>query len=299
MSLFYNILEYKLKDEISGNGYFGKVYKIENVTNKNEYAVKIYHRYVSDYSLEQETIVKKCTVIHELDHPSIIKFIGLNFVSLTKSTQFQASVITELMPNGSLRNILDNKSNKLNPTKKYICLIGIADAMSLIHKRQILHENLRPESVFLDENYYPKVSDLGSFKILDKYERYAPVKQYFYYPPEVFEGEYLGPEADVYSFAFIAYEIITGNYPFAQFDKRRRLQFLSKIAEGWRPSFTDNVPEIMRNLIQKCWGDFKKRPSFDEIFQELSSNFSYSPEKIDEKEVNNYIKKLLLSKNKK
>lgn len=180
------------------------------------------------------------------------------------------------MSNGSLRNALDNKSDKLNPTKKYICLIGIADAMSLIHKRQILHENLRPESVFLDENYYPKVSDLGSFKILGKYYRHAPVKEYLYYPPEAFEEGYLGPETDVYSFAFIAYEIITGNYPFAQFVKNEKYLFMNKLSKGWRPSFTNDVPEITKNLIIKCWGDYKKRPSFDEIFQELSSNFSYN-----------------------
>ena len=49
----------------------------------------------------------------------------------------------------------------------------------------------------------------------------------------------------------------------------------------------------MKDLIEKCWSqDPKERPSFDEIFEKLSTDFSYSEETVDEDEINEYLEML-------
>ena len=49
----------------------------------------------------------------------------------------------------------------------------------------------------------------------------------------------------------------------------------------------------MQELIGSCWSqDPAKRPSFDDIYNNLSSDFSYSPEVVDEEEVNDYLESI-------
>ena len=63
-----------------------------------------------------------------------------------------------------------------------------------------------------------------------------------------------------------------------------------KVLKGYRPSLSADIPKNMQNLLQRCWSqDPNERPSFDEIFQLLSSDFTYSPEDVDEEEVENYL----------
>ena len=56
------------------------------------------------------------------------------------------------------KNIADDK---WNPTKKYISLLGIADAMRYLHEHRVIHSYLKPENVLIDEDYYPRVCNLG------------------------------------------------------------------------------------------------------------------------------------------
>ena len=66
--------------------------------------------------------------------------------------------------------------------------------------------------------------------------------------------------------------------------------FVQKIITGSRPKFTDGFTEKMKNLISQCWSQTPQdRPSFKEIFEKLSTDFSYFDESIDETEVLDYL----------
>lgn len=74
-------------------------------------------------------------LLHKLDHPGIVHFIGINVQSIVQPGLLEPSIITEYYPNGSLRDMLKNRSNSTwNATKKFITLLGIAKAMSYLHK---------------------------------------------------------------------------------------------------------------------------------------------------------------------
>lgn len=69
--------------------------------------------------------------------------------------------------------------------------------------------------------------------------------------------------------------------------------FANKVKAGYRPKFTDNFPKKMQKLIKKCWSDDPQNvPSFEEIFETLSNDFSYSDEEFDEEEVQEYFRML-------
>lgn len=302
-SAFFNTKDFELTDKKLGKGTFGSVYIARNLKDQQSYATKIIHS-ESGFDGETQMLLLRESLIHsKLNHPSIIKFKGMNFQSFTNPTQLEPSIITEYLSNGSLKDIFVKVEKNItdfhwNPTKKYIALLGISDAMRYLHKHGIVHRDLKPENILIDGNYHPKICDFGLSRcfpnLLSKSTEFTPLNM----SPEMLKGEdCLGPAVDVYAFSIIAYEIITGKKPFYELGESISLFVLAnKIMSGYRPQFKgleEDVTEKMQNLLSRCWStNIEERPSFDEIFDQLSSDFSYFNENIDSDEIQKYLNEL-------
>lgn len=113
-----------------------------------------------------------------------------------------------------------------------------------------------------------------------------------YLPPEILSGdEIYNQSVDVYAFALIAYEIVTGKQPFSElFESTSEFLSYQKIIDGYRPKFPSFVDEKMRDLITRCWSERPEdRPTFKEIFEELSNDLTYFTEFVDETEIQDYL----------
>lgn len=84
---------------------------------------------------------------------------------------------------------------------------------------------------------------------------------------------------------------LSGQEPYEEKGKHITLSNLIwKVLVGQRPKFTDSITEPMWELVTRCWDkDASSRPSFDEIFHELSTNFSLFNEDVDEDEIRDYL----------
>lgn len=310
--VFFNTSDFELTDKSLGKGAFGKVYIVKNNKDDKEYAAKIIE--VEDFfnGREQMLFLRESLILYNLHHPSIVHFIGINFQSFLDPRQMSPTIITEFLPNGSLKEILDKEKKSIadpgwNPTKKYISLIGISNAMRYLHKHGILHRDLKPENILIDENYYPRVCDFGLSKCfpesLSKSMELTMTKNVgtpIYMAPEILQDEeenstekseiHSGISVDVYAFGILAYEIMTGKEPYSELGKIRYFTLATKIVSGYRPPMTPDVSDKMKDLITRCWSQISsERPSFEEVYSELVNDFSYSNEDIDEDEVNEYI----------
>ena len=140
--------------------------------------------------------------------------------------------LTEYMPKGSLKNFLELKEKQtqiiLNDTKKYVIFIGIALGMKSIHDNNIIHGNLDPSHILLDDNYYPKIKVINFSQFIQTEEGFS-----IYKSPEVYINSEFYQESDVYSFAFIAYQLFTGLPPIikskTEYQKMEQIKFLFNI----------------------------------------------------------------------
>lgn len=297
--IFFNPQDFTLTERKLGKGTFGTVYVIIHNGDNKEYACKIIKNDTMTSDNEQTLIMRESMILSVLDHPSILKFIGLSFRSLKNITKYQPTIITEFLPNGSLKIILDQEKRGISPhnwtpTKKYICLLGISDAMRYLHEHKIIHRDLKPENILMDEDYNPRICDFGLSRCFPESFTKSMTEQTgtaLYMAPEQIKNEKYDNRVDVYSFAILAYEIITGKQPFYELGENiNKFQLWTKVVNGTRPTLTSDIPEKMRNLIQKCWSnEVDERPSFDEIFKTLSEDFNCSPEEVFEDEVNSYL----------
>lgn len=107
---------------------------------------------------------------------------------------------------------------------KYICLIGISNAMKYLHQQGIIHRDLKSDNVLMDEYFYPKICDFGLSRIFPESlssSITSCIGTPIYMAPELFDEEvHYTKKIDVFAFAILAYEIISEKVPYHELPKK-------------------------------------------------------------------------------
>ncbi|KAK9962123.1 hypothetical protein ABG768_007501 [Culter alburnus] len=187
------------------------------------------------------------------------------------------ALVMEFVRKGSLDNLLS--SHFLMWPKKFQMIHEMTMGMNFLHsmKPPILHLNLKPANILLDDHLHVKISDFG----LIKWEEFSSKTEFIehltargninYVPPETFtqNPEPPGTKYDVYSISIIMWEILTQQRPYQGLSMT---EILIKVSSGKRPGVEkipeDKPPECedMIGVMQQCWHqDCSQRPAFCEI----------------------------------
>lgn len=151
-------------------------------------------------------------VLASLRHPHIISVLDYGFDSPGEDGQRQPYYTMELL-NGS-QNILKASENQPLPVKLGL-LIELLQALTYLHRRGILHHDLKPENVLRDEQGQIKVLDFGISIDRNQTEgTQETMGTLAYMAPEVLMGRDAAEASDLYAVGVIAYEVLTGRYPF-------------------------------------------------------------------------------------
>jgi len=98
----------------------------------------------------------------------------------------------------------------------------IVSGVRAFHRQEMIHQDLKPDNIILDQHGTVKIIDFGSTKIAGIQEINSPIQQgnllgtFDYAAPEYFEGYSGTTRADLYSIATIAYEMLTGKLPYGR-----------------------------------------------------------------------------------
>lgn len=118
----YNLHFYfELTQTKLGEGDYGPVYIANNLKDNQKYAVKIINLPEPFNGHQQMLLMKETINAQKSKHPLIANFYGINYQSLLDPSKLNPTIITEYLPNGSLKSIFNNESQiDLTPTKKCI-----------------------------------------------------------------------------------------------------------------------------------------------------------------------------------
>ncbi|PHT59205.1 hypothetical protein CQW23_01568 [Capsicum baccatum] len=192
------------KEEL-GRGAFGIVYKgVVEIGSPIPVAVKKLDRVVQDGDKEFKTEVN---VIGQTHHKNLVRLIGFCDEGPHRLLAY------EFMNNGSLSNFLFGDL-KLTWNQRTQVALGIARGLLYLHDEcstQIIHCDIKPQNILLDDHYDPRISDFGLAKLLrmDQTETQTAIRgTKGYVAPEWFRNMPITVKADVYSFGVLLLEII-------------------------------------------------------------------------------------------
>ncbi|XP_027940224.1 rust resistance kinase Lr10-like [Vigna unguiculata] len=158
-----------------------------------------------------QDFINEVATIGRIHHQNVVRLIGFCVHGSKRA------LVYEFMPNGSLDKFIFSKdSAPLSCEKMYNISIGVARGIAYLHhgcEMQILHFDIKPHNILLDENFIPKVSDFGLAKLypIDNsiVTMTAARGTIGYMAPELFYNNIGGisHKADVYSFGMLLMEI--------------------------------------------------------------------------------------------
>ncbi|KAK8839443.1 hypothetical protein M9Y10_031797 [Tritrichomonas musculus] len=295
-----DIDRYKIISKI-GEGGFSQVYRVKDLKDGHYYAAKVANFMVNEETKDlQQThlLFREVNLMSLLNHPAILRFIG--YYSTNFDEDPVPTIITDLATNGSLRNLIEMESLGLSHknwdiTKKLIIIYGIASGMTYLHSHNVLHRDLKPENILIDEYLHPMISDFGLSKITDflsismNFQSQKGLKGTpIYMSPEILTDENYSKAGDVYAFAFIVFELMSGFVPLG---KMTVFQLIKKIVnQGYRPNISEDIPDAYKKLIESCWSEkADDRPTFSDIVENLKNNKEFITEATDENEFYDYV----------
>ncbi|CAN0918458.1 Serine/threonine-protein kinase STY17 [Linum grandiflorum] len=164
--------------------------------------------------------------------------------------------------------------------------VEISQAMQYLHHQKpnkVIHRDLKPSNIFLDDANHVRVADFGHARFLEDSQMAltGETGTYVYMAPEVISCQPYNEKCDVYSFAIILNEIITGNYPYVDTDfgpSKIAMQVADGSLRPALPADEDGQLVELTDLISLSWSqDPSLRPSFATItsaLKQIQSTFA-------------------------
>ncbi len=200
--------QYEVQDFI-GQGAMGLVYRAYHAQLERTGAVKV----MQAISPDPDTTARfrhEAQAIAQMRHPNILNVYDFGEYEGTPY------MIVEYVSGGSLANRLSQ--GMIDQAAALNFLRGIAAGLDYAHSRGVVHRDIKPANVLLEPDDTPVIADFGLAKLLQgsslKSMTGVTTGTPAYMAPEQVTGAKVGPAADRYSLATIAYEMLTGVIPF-------------------------------------------------------------------------------------
>uniref|UniRef100_A0A4W4HJK7 LIM domain kinase 2 n=1 Tax=Electrophorus electricus TaxID=8005 RepID=A0A4W4HJK7_ELEEL len=261
--------------EVLGKGFFGQAIK---VTHKATGEVMVMKELIRCDEETQKTFLKEVKVMRSLDHPNVLKFIGV----LYKDKRL--NLITEFIEGGTLKDVIRDMDPF--PWRQRVSFAkGIASGMAYLHSMSIIHRDLNSHNCLVKLDNTVVVADFGLsrlvmedkvkqpppdkptnkkriFRRIDRKKRYTVVGNPYWMAPEMLNGKRYDEKVDVFSFGIVLCEIIGQVYAI-------RSAFPQKF-------LPEDCPTAFFSLAVACCDlTPDSRPAFDKLedcFEALSLN---------------------------
>ncbi|HET8536469.1 MAG TPA: protein kinase [Solirubrobacteraceae bacterium] len=200
---------YRLDAQV-GHGGMSTVYRAFDTVLERQVAIKLMHREMSSDSDQLERFRREARAVAQLNHPHIV---GVIDAGEDNDTPY---IVFEYVEGETLKDRI-RRCGRLPVPEAVAYAIEVARALGAAHERQIVHRDVKPQNVLIDEEGTAKVTDFGSARTMTEEGLTADGRVLGttdYVSPEQALGHAVGPQSDLYSLGIVLFEMLTGDVPF-------------------------------------------------------------------------------------
>ena len=254
----------------TGEGGMAIVYKGKDRLLNRYVAIKILRPEFTKDEKFIENFIRESQAAAGLTHPNIV---GVYDVGREGNIYY---IVMELVEGKSLSEIIEEKG-RLGYKQAVDYAIQIAQALSLAHKNQIVHRDVKPHNVLVTNQGVAKLADFGiAMPVADGTMEEKSDKvmgSVHYFSPEQARGAYVDERSDIYSLGVVIYEMLTGHVPY---DGDNPVNIALMHINNPFPSAKEEVPEVpyqLDRIIHKATEKFqsKRYKKVDEMIDDLKS----------------------------
>ncbi len=192
-----------------GTGGMAEVFLAEDQQLGRKLALKLLHARFAEDPGFVERFRREAQAAAGLQHPNVV---GVYDRGAWDDTYY---IAMEYVPGRTLKQVISEEA-PLEPIRAIHLVEEILKAVRFAHRRGVIHRDLKPHNVIVDESDHAKVTDFGIARAgaSDMTETGSILGTAQYLSPEQAQGLAVSPSSDLYSVGVILYELLTGRVPF-------------------------------------------------------------------------------------
>ena len=204
---------YRLEARVGAGG-MSTVYRALDETLQRQVAIKLMNREVARDSDQLERFRREARAVAQLSHPHIVGVIDAG--DDLDPTHPRPYIVFEYIEGETLKERI-RRCGRLPIAEAVAYAIEIARALGAAHARHIVHRDVKPQNVLIDEEGSAKVTDFGIARTRDEEGLTADGRVLGttdYVSPEQALGQHVTGQSDLYSLGIVLWEMLTGEVPF-------------------------------------------------------------------------------------
>lgn len=205
---------------VLGEGGMGRIYEAHGEPGEERAALKVLKANHADSATVRERFMREARIMGMLNHPNVVSL--LDYGSLVEGGN-ELFMAMELVRGRTLDAVLANP-RRFRANRMMMALRGIAAGLASAHAQGVVHRDLKPGNIILVKDQHmqesPRIVDFGIARIDDAPQTITKTGMVFGTPafmsPEQAAGRTgIGPEADIYAFGIMLFQMLTGDLPYA------------------------------------------------------------------------------------
>jgi serine/threonine-protein kinase len=252
---------YELIKEI-GRGGYGSVWLVEDKFIKEQLVMKFLHQTLVSDEIAIERFVRELRLARKITHANIIRlfdYLDLGSIAAISMEYFAGDALSSIIHKGVLE-----------PERAVKLAITISKALEVAHQAEVVHRDMKPANILVDDNNMVKIVDFGIAAASKHAESRLTrtgtlVGTPTYISPEQIQGKEVDGRTDLYSLGVIMYEMMTGHPPYEAEDPMA-LVFMHVEGNARRLDEVNPViPKEVADIVHKCI-----MPEPDERYQSMA-----------------------------
>ncbi len=238
---------YQIIEEL-GKGGMGKVYRVIDKKLKEEVALKLIKPEIGSDKKTVERFSNELKLARKIVHKNVARMFDLNE---EKGNHY---ITMEYVPGEDLKRLI-RKVGQLGSGKTISIAIQVCEGLAEAHRLGVVHRDLKPNNVMIDEEGNVRIMDFGIARSLEEKGITGAgmmIGTPEYMSPEQVEGKKVDQRSDIYSLGIILYEMVTGRVPF-EGETPFSIAFKHKSETPRNPKEVNaQIPEDLSRVILRC-----------------------------------------------